>query len=253
MSRTITETIRKTIRVVAYAVLGFILLAVITAIVEDPQTASAPIATLEQGVRPESDALRITDGLLYWSGATTYYRENLRTGEKKIDGYYVPVVSAALAKRLDEGEEATGFSALAVMTFITQETAQRDFPFLSDNPFRTPDQPYPAASMHEVHGEVKPGKALPLVLKQSVDKLFPGLDQGRLLVVAHDAPDETGFGLLGLGVILFAIVGVIGQRREKRAQQAPASLFENQGAMQDVVLGDRVGHDTQPRGLATLR
>ena len=99
MSRTLSQLFRKTLNTIGLAFLCLLLIGGIAAIVEDPLVTTAPIATLEDGVRPEAEALRISDGWLYWNGATTFYREHLRTGEKKIDGYYVPVVSEALARR----------------------------------------------------------------------------------------------------------------------------------------------------------
>jgi hypothetical protein len=253
MPRNIPQLVRKTLRLTAITLAGLFVLALVMALTTAPQRVTAPIASLEQGVRPEADALHIPDGWLYWNGATTIYQEHLRTGEKRIDGYYVPVVSAEVAKQLEAGGDAADFTKVAVMAFITQETAQGEFPFLAANPFRTAGQRHPDASTHPVHGVVKPGKTMPLVFKRDVDSMLPGLDLDRLVVVAHDAPDESGAGLLGLGIILLGIFGVVGKRRRPRARQGATPLFENQGAVRDVVLGDRVGHDTQPHGLATLR
>ena len=251
MSPTLARLANKTLYLIGLAFLCLLLVGVVAAILEDPVVTAVPIAMLEGGARPEAEALRITDGLLYWNGATTYYREHLRTGKKEIDGYYVPVMSEALARRLESGESAIGFETVAVMAFITQETAERDFPFLSDNPFRTGNEAYPPASAHELLGKVSPGKSLPFAFKSEAETLLPGLDQDRLLVVAHDAPKETGAAIAGFVIILLAIVGVVGRRREQRSKRASAALFENQGAVQDVVFGDRVGHHTQPRGLAS--
>ncbi len=190
-----------------------------------------PITSLEAGTVPPEEGVRVHDGLLVWSRAVVHGGQALRTEAFTVEGYYVPLVSEPRA--LETAREDGPLAHVRALVHIHPEVAERDFPWLAAG------GPVPAPSRHEVFGAAKPGRTIEYGVKQEIAGLFPGLDPTRVVVIDHDAPDETLFALLGCSLLaLLVLAWMLGGRKPER------DSLEQDGPVMDVVVGERVRHDT---------
>lgn len=151
------------------------------------------IEQLEADDTAAGDQVRVTGGRLYWRTAVRSYDANLAGEERTTNAYFVPLVSERLARRFDAEFRAGRNPPLRecrVFVKLPVELVEAQFPDVIDG--RGLDD----SPTFETTGSKNPGRALPLHVKQHLNKEVPQLSFDRIAYIEHGNTFEAWQGTL---------------------------------------------------------
>lgn len=162
------------------------------------------VESLEQGEAPPGSEIRVTGGRLYWPAGLESYKEHMRTGERTSNGWFLPLVSAALAAELDQAAaagEPLSLLRCRVLAHLPADLVEERF--AQEAAAEASDH----SSGFELVGSCKQGRAVPLHIKKEIlAGCWPMFDLTTAIYVEHGSdtePWQVSLALFGFGAFLF--------------------------------------------------